>query len=329
MVRLFWKIAIPIACAAVIGGATGLWWIVSTKTDQNKLVEEIRTCRLRAEQGDAKAQAELGYRYSHGQGVPQDYAESFNWRRKAADQGQAKGEDGLAFMYLEGQGMPQDYAEALRWYRKAADQGDAGAEDSIALMYSQGRGVPQDYGEAFRWYRKSVDQGHAKAQYNLGNMYYYGRGLAKDRAEAFRWYRKAADQGDVYALRFLSEELTASRKFFLWAKLIFGLWLSLSFLSLNSFEPNKSLRDLRQTVKSGTGFLCIFSAGMGWYGYSHYQIRCVNCGFNAFTWFYWLLSGALLALLFYIILSARKPGEEQDGRTSDETLESSGAQTAP
>jgi hypothetical protein len=196
-------------------------------------------------------------------------------------------------------------------------------------MYYYGQGVAKDNGQAALWYRKSADHGYATAESGMGFMSYYGYGVPLDRAEANRWFRKAADQGDEYALTYLSEKLTASRKFFLWGKLIFGLWLVLSFLSLNSFEPNKSLRDLRQTVKSGTGFLCIFSAGMGWYGYSHYQIRCVNCGFNAFTWFYWLLSGALLALLFYIILSARKPGEEQDGRTSDETLESSGAQTAP
>jgi TPR repeat protein len=106
-------------------------------------------------------------------------------------------------MYSHGPGVPQDYAEALRWYRKAAEQGDANRQDGLASMYSHGRGVPQDYAEAVRWYRKAADHGYAKAQYNLGNMYYYGRGVPPDRAEAERWYHKAADQGDEYVQRAL------------------------------------------------------------------------------------------------------------------------------
>jgi hypothetical protein len=141
--------------------------------------------------------------YSHGQGMPQDYAEAVRWYRKAADQGDPEGQDGLAFMYSQGHGVAKDFAESLRWYRNAADQGDAKAQNGLGLMYFRGQGVPQDYGEAARWYRKAADQGYAKSQYNLGNLYYYGQGLPQDRAEADRWYHKAADQGDEYAQRAL------------------------------------------------------------------------------------------------------------------------------
>ena len=163
-----WKIAVPILCIALISWAVITWQVQKrAKTNELKLAQDARVCRVRAEQGDAEAEAKLGSMYSHGQGVP------------------------------------QDYAEALRWYRKAADQGDRNAENGIALMYSQAQGVPQDYAEALRWYHKAADQGYAKAQYNLGNMYYYGRGVPQDRAEAERWYHKAANQGDEYARRAL------------------------------------------------------------------------------------------------------------------------------
>jgi hypothetical protein len=198
-----WKIALPTLCIALISGAAVTWQVFRVRANGLKLAQDAVACRVRAEQGDAKAEANLGNMYSHGRGVPQDYAEALRWYRKAAEQGDANGQDGLGSMYYYGHGLPQDYAEALRWYRKAADQSDAKAENGIALLYSQGQGVSQDYTESLRWYRKAVDQGYAPAQYNLGNMYYYGRGVPLDRAQAERWYQKAADQGDEYAQRAL------------------------------------------------------------------------------------------------------------------------------
>jgi TPR repeat protein len=60
--------------------------------------------------------------------VPQDYAEAVKWFRKAADQGDAKAQLNLGFAYNTGQGVPQSSAEAVKWYRLAADQGYAGAQ---------------------------------------------------------------------------------------------------------------------------------------------------------------------------------------------------------
>jgi len=342
---------------AVIGGASALWWVHQAKTNEQKLAEEARVCRVRAEQGDARAQSDLGNMYYYGRGVPQDYAEALRWYRKSADQGNANAQKNVGIMYQEGhsvpqnyaeaiswyhkaaeqdyaraqsdlgnmyfygRGAPQDCAEALRWYHKSADQGDANAQSNIGIMYQEGHCVPQDYAEAARWYRKAADQGYASAQYNLGNMYYYGRGVPQDRADAIRWFRKAADQGDMYAQRSISYKLTASRLVLLWSQVILCLWLSLGFLLPNSFKPSRGLRDVRQSVISGTGALGLFSAGLDWYGYTHYKIRCLNCGWNAFTWFYWLLDGVLLVFLICIayILPAKKPGEEQVAIGAEET----------
>jgi hypothetical protein len=201
--RVPWKIAVPILCIALISGAALTWHAFRARAKGLKLAQDATVFRLRAERGDARAEANLGRLYSHGQGVQQDYVEALRWYRKAAEQGDTNGENGLAYMYSNGQGVPQDYPEALIWYLKAAEQGDAKAENAIALLYSQGQGVPQGYAEALRWYHKATDQGYAPAQYNLGNMYFYGRGVPRDRAEAERWYHKAADQGDEYAQRAL------------------------------------------------------------------------------------------------------------------------------
>ena len=58
--------------------------------------------RARAEQGDAKAQARLGFCYLKGSGVTRDSAEAVKWFRKAADQGYAVAQYDLGVEYLEG-----------------------------------------------------------------------------------------------------------------------------------------------------------------------------------------------------------------------------------
>lgn len=325
--RLIWKIATPVLCLAVIGGAAIAWQVYKAKTNEQKLAEEARVCRVRAEQGDARAQSDLGNMYYYGRGVPQDYVEAARLYGEAADQGDAKAEEGLAVLYYHGQGVPQNNAESVRWYRKAADQGYAKAEYGIGYMYSHGQCVTQDYGEAARWYRKAADQGDAVAEVGLAALYYHGYGVPQDRAEATRWLRKAADQGSEYAQHSISIRLTTSRLVLLWAQVILCLWLSLGFLLPNSFKPSRGLRDVRQSVISGTGVLGLFSAGLDWYGYTYYKIRCLNCGLNTFTWLHWLLNGVLLILLICIayILPAKKPEAQEYEIAAEETAEGSSA----
>src|SRR5436305_11345932 len=110
------KIAAVVTCIAVISGAAILWLAYKKKRVERKLAEAARVDRIRAEQGDAKAQYSLGASYAHGEGVRRDYAEAARWFRKAADQGFAKAQHNLAFCYANGQGIPRAYTEADRWY---------------------------------------------------------------------------------------------------------------------------------------------------------------------------------------------------------------------
>ena len=61
--------------------------------------------------------------------------------RFAAEQGDAKAQSNLGLMYDQGLGVSQDYAEAVRWFRLAAEQGDAGAQCQLGAMYATGKGV--------------------------------------------------------------------------------------------------------------------------------------------------------------------------------------------
>jgi TPR repeat protein len=193
------KIAAAVTGVAVIGAGAILWHVHKERAIERKFAEDARVCRVRAQQGDAKAQSKLASMYYYGKGVPQDYADAVRWYRKAADQGYTKAQFNLGSIYYYGKGVARDYAEAVRWYRKAAEQGDANAQYSSGLMYYRGQGVPQDDAEAVCWFRKAADQGDVAAQSYLGFSYFHGQGVPQDYTEAVRWSRKAADQGDETA----------------------------------------------------------------------------------------------------------------------------------
>jgi TPR repeat protein len=152
-----------------------------------------------AEKGDANAQANLGYMYYAGEGVPQDYEKAVYWYRKAAVQGNKDAQYNLAVSYAFGEGVKQDLTEAAIWYRRAGEQNHVVSQYSLGISYAYGEGVPQDQKEAARWFKKAADQGYARAQVNLGSMYHTGEGVDQDYTEAARWYRMAADRGDATA----------------------------------------------------------------------------------------------------------------------------------
>ncbi|MDR3262633.1 MAG: hypothetical protein LBT78_12495 [Tannerella sp.] len=127
--------------------------------------------------------------------------------RASAEQGNAKAQNNLGFLYEVGQGVPQDDGEAVKWYRKAAEQGHAKAQYNLANHYSRGLGVPQNDAEAVKWYLEAANKGVLNAMNNLGAMYAIGRGVEKNEAEAVKWYRIAAGQGDETAIRNLQKRV--------------------------------------------------------------------------------------------------------------------------
>ena len=167
--------------------------------ERNNYAEAFKLWKKAAEQGNARAQFNLGYCYENGMGVEQNYAEAVKWYRKATEQGQANAQLNLGYCYRNGMGVEQNYEEAVSWYRKAAAQGNAAAQFNLGVCYKNGEGVEQNYEEAVNWYRKAAEQGDADAQCNLGYCYRNGMGVKQNYEEAVNWYRKAAEQGDAAA----------------------------------------------------------------------------------------------------------------------------------
>ncbi|MDH5740869.1 MAG: sel1 repeat family protein [Nitrospira sp.] len=84
-----------------------------------------------AENGDVRAQYNLGLLYASGLGVTHDYQAALKWHRLAAGQGHAGAQNALAQMYAKGHGIPQDNVRAHMWYSVAVESSTAGSKDEL------------------------------------------------------------------------------------------------------------------------------------------------------------------------------------------------------
>lgn len=128
-------------------------------------------------------------------GIPPAAQAPASLPRIRAAQGDAEAQLQLGMHYAEGDGVIQNDKEAARWFAQAAKQGLAEAQYQYGLALLQGRGVVQDYHAAFSWIEKPAQRGYAKAQYSLGELHRYGTGTAIDKARAYLWFNLAAAQG--------------------------------------------------------------------------------------------------------------------------------------
>ena len=55
--------------------------------------------------------------------IAQDKAEAVKWYRKAAEQGDARAQCNLGVCYDNGEGIAQDKTEAVKWLQRASEQG--------------------------------------------------------------------------------------------------------------------------------------------------------------------------------------------------------------
>ena len=96
-----------------------------------------------------------------------DYATALKEFRPLAAQGNADAQAKLGFIYHIGLGVAQDYAKAVKWYRKAAEQGNVNAQTSLGVMYLNGYGTTQDYVQAHLWSNLAAAQDNDPARKNL------------------------------------------------------------------------------------------------------------------------------------------------------------------
>ncbi|HEY7579311.1 MAG TPA: tetratricopeptide repeat protein [Acetobacteraceae bacterium] len=109
-----------------------------------------------AEQGDAAAEAGIGFLFHKGLGVVQDDAEAASWFVKAAEQGQAEAQLLLGTLFFFGQGVPQSYVSAFAWCDIAATNGQSDASEcrDAALEHLSPAEMRQSFEIVSEWFTR-------------------------------------------------------------------------------------------------------------------------------------------------------------------------------
>ena len=116
---------------------------------RNILASVLTACLVAAGGGPAFAASIEDGQAAYNTG---DYKAALEIWRPLAEQGNARAQNNLGVMYENGKGVPQNIAEAVKWYRLAAEQGHGGAQNNLGLIYAIGRGIRRDPIRAYMWF---------------------------------------------------------------------------------------------------------------------------------------------------------------------------------
>ena len=89
-----------------------------------------------------------------------DYPTALQHFRPLAERGHAKAQSNLGFMYSKGHGVTQNYGKSISWLSKAAVQNDAHAQHNLGIIHGNGLGVPEDHFLAYLWFTVASENGH-------------------------------------------------------------------------------------------------------------------------------------------------------------------------
>ena len=123
----------------------GVAWI--SKAAKQGSASALQVLLIKAEQGDAITQFNLGQMYLNGEGVAKDDGQAIVWLQKATELGNKLAQQTLLM--------------------KAAELGNADAQFHLGKMYLSGEGIAKNNAQAVVWLKKAANQGHELAQQAL------------------------------------------------------------------------------------------------------------------------------------------------------------------
>jgi len=97
------------------------------------------------------------------------------WYTKSAEQGNAKAQVNLGFMYLNGIGVEKDTSKAVKLFSLASEKDNAKAQYFLGEAYLHGDGIEKNENKSFVLLKKSAEQGEVDAQAALGFAYSLGQ----------------------------------------------------------------------------------------------------------------------------------------------------------
>lgn len=107
------------------------------RVDNESLQLAIDTCVSAADEGDMKAQFELGQLYYNGERVERDYTTALQWLEQASVQGEPRAQYRLGMMHFKGEGVQRNLPQAYIILKMASINGHDAAMDSADLVALQ------------------------------------------------------------------------------------------------------------------------------------------------------------------------------------------------
>ncbi len=170
-----------------------------------------------AQEGDAKAQYNLGLMYASGDGVKYDLAQAANWYKKSADLGYKEAQYALAVMIFNKEIETLDYTQAIKWYQAAATQGHLKSQENLGILFYRGDAIEQDINSSIYWFQLAANQNSSEAQQYLAYIYSNGA-VPEDLVKAGMWMTLSAENPDTRhlnkrknLLKFLTSKMSAAQ----------------------------------------------------------------------------------------------------------------------
>lgn len=175
--------------------------------------DSVRQIYIRAQQGVAADQNEVGGWYYRGRHVERNYETALQWWSRAAQQGNALAIGNMALCYQTGNGTEADSVRAVQLYDRSlrtgnpqlfrsfenqAANGNLFAATYLAHCYKDGIGTRKNADKYIEYLTIAADKGSVSSRTELG-LAYYNR---HDYTQAFNNFSMAAHRGDVNATYF-------------------------------------------------------------------------------------------------------------------------------
>jgi len=170
----------------------------------NVKVAELQTsqkyfyAKRAAEEGNPRAQFDLGLMYANGTGVEKNEALALMWFNRASQNNLTKA------LNLQKVTVTTGTSQKFKFAQEAAKRGDARAQFDLAMMYQKGDGVTRNERLAFKYFHKAARKNHAEAKFQMGLSFAQGKGVKKQSQLARYWFKLAAKAGHPKAMAYLA-----------------------------------------------------------------------------------------------------------------------------
>lgn len=127
--------------------------------------------RLAAERDNCVAQMRLANDYKHfAKENPELWFDAFRWISRSAEQGHARAAAELGDCYWFGHGTEKDQKLAAEWFKKSAERGNEYGQYNYGYCLYNGAGVEKNREEGLKWLRKAVENGSENAKRYLKEL---------------------------------------------------------------------------------------------------------------------------------------------------------------